>query len=57
MNESKKMLIRYQVDNKGYKSKEDEQIKNNIRARLDTLISILPNYELAEQSNIKYNGN
>ena len=41
----------------GYKSKEDEQIKNNIRARLDTLISILPNYELAEQSNIKYNGN
>lgn len=41
----------------GYKSKEDEQIKNNIRARLDTLISILPNYELAEQSNIRYNGN
>ena len=41
----------------GYKSKEDEQTKNNIRARLDTLISILPNYELAEQSNIRYNGN
>jgi len=41
----------------GYKSKEDEQTKKNIRARLDTLISVLPNYELAEQSNIKYNGN
>lgn len=41
----------------GYKSKEDEQTKNNIRARLDTLISVLPNYELAEQSNIRYNGN
>ena len=41
----------------GYKSKEDEQTKNNIRARLDTLLSILPNYELAEQSNIRYNGN
>lgn len=41
----------------GYKSKEDEQTKKNIRARLDTLISILPNYELAEQSNIRYNGN
>lgn len=41
----------------GYNSKEDNQTKKNIRARLDTLISILPNYELAEQSNIRYNGN
>ena len=41
----------------GYNSKEDSQTKKNIRARLDTLISILPNYELAEQSNIRYNGN
>lgn len=42
---------------KGYNDEKSVSTKANIRNRLDTLLKILPNYDLAEQSNIRYNGN